>query len=77
MQHALKFAIHIAVALAAYLLAYAFVIDPPVAWWASIEARPVWLLAGLYATLAAVLELLFRTERSSFVPATRRSCRWP
>ncbi len=66
MQHALKFAIHIAVALAAYLLAYAFVIDPPVAWWASIEARPVWLLAGLYATLAAVLELLFRTERSSW-----------
>lgn len=66
MQHALKFAIHIAVALAAYLLAYAFVIEPPLAWWASIEARPVWLLAGLYAALAAVLELLFRTERSSW-----------
>jgi len=65
-QHAIKFAIHIAVASAAYLLAYAFVMDPAAEWWASDAARPVWLLAGLYATLAAVLELVFRTERSSW-----------
>lgn len=66
MQHAIKFAIHIAVASAAYILAYAFVIDPAAGWWTTAEARPVWLLAGLYAGLAAALELLFRTERSSW-----------
>ncbi len=66
MQQAIKTAIHIAVASAAYVLAYAFVVDPAPGWWMSAAAQPVWLLAALYATLAAALELVFRTERSSW-----------
>ena len=65
-QHALKIAIHIAVALAAYVGAYAFVLSPALDWWISDAARQFWLLAILYATLAAMLELVFRTERSSW-----------
>lgn len=66
MQYAVKIAIHIAVALTAYVVAYEFVLSPSLDWWLSPDARQTWLLATLYATLAAVLELIFRTERSSW-----------
>lgn len=66
MQRGLKLAIHIALPLAAYLAAYAFVVSPPLTWWVTPDARPIWLAALLYALLAAVLEIIFRTERSSW-----------
>lgn len=66
MQRLLKIVIHVAVALGAYLAAYAFVISPALAWWVSGAAQQVWLLAILYASIAAILELIFRTERSSW-----------
>jgi O-antigen biosynthesis protein WbqV len=65
-QHTLKIAIHIATALLAYLAAYAFVISPPAAWWVSEASRQVWLLAVLYAAIAALVEIRFQTERSSW-----------
>jgi O-antigen biosynthesis protein WbqV len=65
-QHTLKIAIHIATALLAYLAAYGFVISPPAAWWVSDAARQVWLLAVLYAAIAALVELRFQTEGSSW-----------
>jgi FlaA1/EpsC-like NDP-sugar epimerase len=66
MQRLLKIVIHIAVALGAYLAAYAFVVSPAMDWWVSAAAQQVWLLATLYASIAAILELIFRTERSSW-----------
>jgi O-antigen biosynthesis protein WbqV len=66
MQRGLKLAVHIALPLAAYLAAYAFVVSPPLEWWFTLDARPVWLAGLLYALLAALLEMIFRTERSSW-----------
>lgn len=66
MQHIIKIVIHVLTALAAYLGAYAFVLSPPVSWWLSISAKPVWLMAGLYVSAAALVELTLRTERSSW-----------
>ncbi|KPF79488.1 hypothetical protein IP78_09130 [Brevundimonas sp. AAP58] len=48
------------------MFAYGFVVDPTPAWWISADARSVWLLAVLYATIAGLLELVFRTERASW-----------
>lgn len=66
MQRGLKLAIHIALPLAAYVSAYAFVLSPTLGWWISPDAREVWLAAVFYAVLAALLEIVFRTERSSW-----------
>jgi O-antigen biosynthesis protein WbqV len=66
MLRGLKIAIHIALPLAAYLSAYAFVLSPGLGWWLTPAAGQVWWLATIYALLAAVLEIVFRTERSSW-----------
>ncbi|WP_211249713.1 hypothetical protein [Brevundimonas bacteroides] len=52
--------------LAAYVGAYAFVLSPQLSWWMGLEAQPVWVAGLLYALIAAVLEIIFRTERSSW-----------
>lgn len=62
----IKTAVHVAVALVAYLVAYQLVMEPAAAWWRSEAAHHVWRLAGLYALLAAAVEALFRTERASW-----------
>ncbi len=66
MHRGLKLAVHIALPLAAYISAYAFVLSPALGWWVSPDSRVVWLAAVFYAVLAALLEIVFRTERSSW-----------
>lgn len=66
MSTLLKSGIHVAMAFCAYLFAYDLVLTPGLAWWLGAEARPVWLLAILYAGLAAALEAVFRTERTTW-----------
>lgn len=62
----IKTAIHLAVAFGAYLLAYQLVMEPGPAWWLGAASGTAWALAGLYALVAAAVEALFRTERSSW-----------
>lgn len=66
MHQFIKIAIHIALPLGAYLAAYAFVLSPSPAWWFGPEARHVWHLAIIYTTIAALVEVVSRTERSSW-----------
>lgn len=66
MHRGAKLAIHITLPLAAYISAYAFVLSPDLGWWLSAGSREVWLTASVYAVLAALLEIVFRTERSSW-----------
>lgn len=66
MSNAIKSAIHVAMAFCAYLIAYDLVLSPAAAWWLGPDAQGIWLLAGLYAALAAILELVFRTERTTW-----------
>lgn len=66
MIRTLKTAIHVGLAFAAYVLAHQLVMEPGLGWWLSGPAVGVWAMAGLYALLAACVEALFRTERSSW-----------
>lgn len=66
MPNAIKSAIHVITAFAAFLLAYDLVLGPGLSWWMSAESGTAYLLAGFYALIAASLEMLFRTERTTW-----------
>lgn len=66
MTKAIKSAIHVTAAFIAYVLAYDLVLFPTKIWWLSSASLPVWMLAGLYALIAACVELVFRTERPTW-----------
>ena len=63
----LKILIHVLIVFGAFVLAYAFRLDPSIDWWLSDPgAGQVLRWAGLYALVAAAVELVFHDERSSW-----------
>ncbi len=66
MANAVKSVVHVGAAFAAYALACILVLAPPCAWWPSADGRSVMALAGLYALLAGVVALVFKTERTTW-----------
>jgi O-antigen biosynthesis protein WbqV len=67
MDQARKTAIHIAVAFAAFLVAYEIPYGRDIAWWMTSRDVPLVLeWAAIYALLAALFEILFQVERASW-----------
>lgn len=67
MGRIVKFAIHVFLVFSAFLLAYHLRVSPTLEWWTtSEEGRGVLVLATTYASVAAVVELTFQTERSAW-----------
>ena len=63
---AAKALIHVAVAFCAYAFAYQLVLAPTAYWWLTAHGRPVLLVAGIYALIAAAVELALRAERAAW-----------
>jgi O-antigen biosynthesis protein WbqV len=62
-----KVLVHLSLVFGAFLLAYAFRLAPPPSWWLhDPAAKQVYFWAGLYALVAAAVELVFRDERASW-----------
>lgn len=62
-----KFAIHVFLVFCAFVLAYHLRVSPTLEWWTtSAQGRLIVVLASIYAGVAALVELVFRTERSAW-----------
>jgi O-antigen biosynthesis protein WbqV len=62
-----KFAIHVFLVFCAFVFAYHLRVSPALEWWTtSAHGRTILLLGLVYAGIAGLVELVFRTERSAW-----------
>lgn len=62
-----KFTIHVLLVFCAFVVAYHLRVSPTLDWWTSTAGgRNILVLATIYAGIAGLVELIFRTERSAW-----------